>query len=754
MSKEQTLELESADKNVRLTFRPFPAGWGLELHSGEKRVGVVTLPVSALVMSTFEVKRGFATGYDEVVREANQISASGKVITTEGAQIAFTDCFRALEGGFLLTRKVVVESPSQKRARFLSASERSDAPIGEEAFLSAFTIDIPDVRGHEDIAVFAPGMIYGDNRHLGEFTIGGAGNFAAGITDVMIREDRLPAPLFAVRRKSDALSLALIHVQPTGETTAADSLDRDAVTQVDCRFRFASLGCRLALEREGQASPPLAIAFWFPGSEGGVTYKGSTYPGRRDHGQMQRWRYRFHPLEEGIVQDYSVRILVGEYAGTAEMIPTVWRAAYADLRPATASIDVDEVETKILEFHSRIVVAAPHGATGVHDGYDTRDAGLRERLRRGGEFHQGGGPRFSLGWCGRNEAVAYQLIRAGHLRSRPTYLQQGRAILDFWTSRTPAGFIPCHYDLPTDSFPPQELFLRELCEAHQDCLLALKEEMRRGISHPRWLAWCEGFADWLLSQQQPEGGFPRRFRYPGGEVIDPSPTLSYRVLPFLATLAHITGKRHYLEPAIRALNLLWEDHQKYGVFVGGTQDNPNIIDKEGATCTLEAYVSLYQLTGESRWIERAQLAADIAETWMYIWEVPMPPDDPDTHWRAGRTTVGLNLAHTGDSLCDHYLAFHPFEYGLLWKVSGDRHYLEVAALCLFNSKVMVDMGDLGFAFPGMQQEHWSLAPQRGRGVHTVWNVFPTVAHLTGIARLQDELPDVWEEMMALRGTKT
>ena len=135
----------------------------------------------------------------------------------------------------------------------------------------------------------------------------------------------------------------------------------------------------------------------------------------------------------------------------------------------------------------------------------------------------------------------------------------------------------------------------------------------------------------------------------------------------LILLRAATKDRKYLEAAVRAAEFCWANGQSEGRFVGGTIDNPDVLDKEGAALSLEAYLALYEATGDRHWVDRARAAADVAETWMYIWNVPMPADDsnPDIHWKHGVPTIGLQIIASGHSLVDAYMGFYPDEYTVL-----------------------------------------------------------------------------------------
>ena len=185
----------------------------------------------------------------------------------------------------------------------------------------------------------------------------------------------------------------------------------------------------------------------------------------------------------------------------------------------------------------------------------------------------------------------------------------------------------------------------------------------------------------------------------------------------------------------------WNSGQESGVFVGGTIDNPDVIDKEAGTLSLEAYLALWERTHDERWTERARVAADYAETWIYIWDVPMAPDEDASalHWKPGVPTTGLQLIASGHSLVDEYMSFDVDEYARLSRLANDAHYLEVARLLLHNTKSMIALPGRPYDLkgPGWQQEHWSLAPRRGYGLHRAWLPWVATSQLNGIVGLEE-----------------
>ena len=242
---------------------------------------------------------------------------------------------------------------------------------------------------------------------------------------------------------------------------------------------------------------------------------------------------------------------------------------------------------------------------------------------------------------------------------------------------------------PASAIGDREIFLRSFGDDIKALLHAYQEERRLGREHPEWLAWCRRFGDWLHAATTAGWLSATTWKPGSGEVVSASPNSSYNTVRSAgAALVEYTGRRKYLAAAIAAANFCWESSQSRGCFVGGTIDNPDVLDKEAATLSLEAYLALYEATADKHWIDCARAAADFAETWIYVWNVPMPADDqsPDIHWKHGVSTVGLQLISSGHSLVDAYMAFDTDEFAKVYRITGDRHYRDVARLLLHNTR--------------------------------------------------------------------
>ncbi|HUZ08286.1 MAG TPA: hypothetical protein VMV89_12470, partial [Candidatus Paceibacterota bacterium] len=156
------------------------------------------------------------------------------------------------------------------------------------------------------------------------------------------------------------------------------------------------------------------------------------------------------------------------------------------------------------------------------------------------------------------------------------------------------------------------------------------------------------------------------------------------------------------------------------------------------------------------WLDRAQTAATYAESWIWIWTVPMPLDatDAQLHWKKSAPAIGFQgITAMNSGSVDEYLDWAVPSYAKLYNLTKDPHYLDVARVLLHDTKQMVALPGRQYDMRGIgwQQEGWRMGPGgagRGVGGHRFWLPWISANHLHGITGLEEYDPALFKQLSA------
>lgn len=641
--------------------------------------------------------------YAEVIGDENRFRGRASV-EIDGAMIGVVDDWRVEGDGVHVHRDLTV---------------RGSAPgVGLATGVGLVTAS----TGWREWMPFAPGAVYGDAAPVGRYFAGSAEQLSRPGA-LFLRADRLTAPVFAALGRVRS-GLSVWDDAPDAATVLADGADRRGSPLVHGGIRVLSLGA------ETDATD-IRVGAWMPAREGDVTYDAGQLP----LGQHPGWRERFMPLDDGRGLSWSVGFATVDEIGWIPGVTSVMAQAWRRASPVVAAVPESSYLDAVAEVLLSQVRPDPRGRLGI---------GLESDPVAGRPVE--GSDAALMGFVGANTDAALALLTAGAgddsdrgARMRET----GRLILDAFATLPVAPPAGEGFNLRTGEHACYRtldrvaaVFVRSLAEGWDAALRAAELEGDRGRG---WRAWAVAGGEWLLSQQNADGTFPRAWAAGTGAVLQNSTTATAHAVPFLTDLALIAGHPEAAEAAIAAGQASWDRAESGEGFAGGTLDNPDVVDKEAAVFALEAYLALAKLTGDNRWIGRAVTVARLAESWIQLWTPPMPADaaDGDLHWKRGRSAVGMQGITTGVTMTDGFLAVNAAAFARLARATGDTHWADVAFLVFHGSKSMLatTADPLDLAGPGWQQEHWNLGPNRGFGLNRHWLPWAAVATLRGHQRL-------------------
>ena len=589
-----------------------------------------------------------------------------------------------------------------------------------DRFMDAIAMDFITTGARTSVNYFVPGCIYGSINNLKADCIGGSNTYGSGYSGIVrIREDRLPAPMFGIHF-NDNTSITLLNLSPNGATIKADGDDINGSEVNDNRMQFGALGA----EQTNSASSTIKLGYWFPGSEGEVTYPVATWQDwlakAEDHGNHQ-WRMRLHHVTNGLQHNYTITLRFGFDEDFTTYQKNVWRYAWTGLNvnSKVTKYDIDTVRRTLVDFISGQVVTDMRGS-GLLSAVDVKSgdvllAGLEKRAY--------------LGFIGKNLENVEYLLREAQKRGgsdASKFRSQADLIINTFIGISQAP--PVLEGRKLNAFPgfsdyvfyPKDnvCYLRTYSDDMNAFLRAYQFEKENGRDHPTWLAYVKDFVDWLVKQQATNGSFPRAWNAGTGTVYDSSKTMTGLAVPLLLRMAVVTGDTSYKTKAINAGNFAWQNYlDNSNHFVGATSDRPDVIVHESSALAIEVFCDLYAATNDSTWLNRAKVAADINETWYYLWNIPSRIDgDPaELSVKPGVSTIGMNLCTTTNSGTDTYSSRDVVSYARLYKWTNDSHYLEIARMLMHSTKNMMALPGRTYDLckPGMQQEFWFLAPARG-----------------------------------------
>jgi hypothetical protein len=472
------------------------------------------------------------------------------------------------------------------------------------------------------------------------------------------------------------------------------------------------------------------VSLYYPAAEGERSYFPAQANNRNVRG-AKRWVERFHPVSSGVHHSYKVLIDLSKYPDFQGSMRHAWRTAFENIHPPVAKTDISasyEASISLIAYWSRSTKGAP---------------GLPFRLRLPeGKLEDAEKISYQMGFCGQQLPLAYHLLRYGLLNKNEEIRSKGEAMVDFWAANSPTkeGLPRTWYNtFPEPRWRRFNTHMRLVTDGMIGALQAWDIMQKYGHNKPEWIQFCRNFGNWLIEHQNIDGSWYRAYNWDSTPVHTGKANTT-NPIRFLVDLSKATGDKNYLNSALKAGEYCWQTVHQAFAYVGGTADNPNVIDKEAGFIAMDAFLALWDITEEQRWLDAAAQAGDFTETWAYCWNIPIPEEDTTATYPKGATTTGFSLIATGHSGADLFLAGAPFFYYRIYLGTGDEHYADIARQLLYDTKQGMDInGSLGYGHTGLCTEALSLCMggrRRGHGVN-VWLPWVTYSMIEPIVRLDE-----------------
>ena len=646
--------------------------------------------------------------YEHVYEKDGTVTGEALFVTKNGSEVFVRDTC-TVHGGKTL-----------KIARDAEVRKADSDDLGFQTKISFCQALSDELR---DFDYFSPGQWYLDNRYAADFAPGKN----MDLQYYWRKETYSGLPMFAMRHRAGGETIAMSRWAADATLPSTDRTATENYAYVDPRMTVGSFGVSkarpealtytyyghmMATPLPDTACDGVSIDYIYPAVNGQQPYRNWGPVSTEQPLSHITW---VHPMREGFSQHYAVGVTFGRYGDFGSMMRSTWREVYPRLKDRLFDVDNGRLFDNMMRFLKTV----------------TRQFGEAWGTPFAAQLPDFDPNSFSaeIGFVGQQAGIGYQLLRWGRLTGDAGAVGKGLGILEYWTNHTMtgAGFPRLWVHLSTHQSEPQPIWVRQIGDGMEAVLDAYVFEAKRGTVHENWLDYCVRTAGWLVGRQNGDGSFYRSYLDDGSCCMD-SKASTACIVRFLVQLYLVTKSETYLNAAVRAGEWAWQHQYRMFEYRGGPCDTSDIMDKESGIYAMFAFISLYDATGEAKWLEAACGAADYTETFTFVWHfpvsVPYPAHPFNRYHISGQSNVSVGTAGG-----DIYMAACSYTYYRLYLLTGDTHYCDFAEFLNRNCKQANDTdGSCGYRYIGLVNEgaHFSEQEYRSRYHWLPWCTYVEV----------------------------
>lgn len=235
-------------------------------------------------------------------------------------------------------------------------------------------------------------------------------------------------------------------------------------------------------------------------------------------------------------------------------------------------------------------------------------------------------PSFEIGWAGQNFLSARMLAVRAFETSDDALLEKAVGVYDaFLETQRRNGLLHIKYD---QNFAEDERKITvDVCNMGWGAAEAVRMYSllsSHGIEKPELVDFARRICDFFIGRWSDEYGFGKTWTMKG-RPVQTKGSIGGFMMPALCELYSVTGEERYLEAAERASDFYYERDMDHFVCTAGAIDC-NCIDKETSYPYLQSSLQLYHLTGDAKYLDRAEKAAAYFSSWMFFFDPLYGPE--------------------------------------------------------------------------------------------------------------------------------
>ena len=304
--------------------------------------------------------------------------------------------------------------------------------------------------------------------------------------------------------------------------------------------------------------------------------------------------------------------------------------------------------------------------------------------------------RYEMGWVGQSISASNALLAWYQETGDEQARDKAIACLDSWVkfSEIPGAPKGLRY-IKFDSSPElqEKIIPVDACNLGQGAFQyfeAFDRAAACGYDRPEYRALAFDICDFAVSVQNEKGEFAKSWNH-DGSVNQQSGTIGCFLIPALVEAHRRSGEGKYLDAAVRAFACYYDELAVNGFTTAGALDT-YCIDKESASPLLSAALSLYDATGDRRYIDAAEYTAWYLSTWMMHYTAVYPEDS--TLAKIGYDSMGATAVSTAHNAIDQYALHDVLSFLRLGELTGNRQWTERALAFWYGGNRMISDGTM------------------------------------------------------------
>lgn len=303
--------------------------------------------------------------------------------------------------------------------------------------------------------------------------------------------------------------------------------------------------------------------------------------------------------------------------------------------------------------------------------------------------------KYEIGWCGQNASFINTLLTDYLKNSNEESRDKALAALDTWTApnvQFENGFYVAHYD---NILAKRENIVSDACNLGTAAYNFFETaELLEKCKLPERVARVKEVAlkicNFVKADQQPSGIYGKGWNN-AAECLYRDGTVGAFMIPPMLLSYKATGDESYLVSAKKAYDYYYTEYQKNGYTTAGALDTW-CIDKESSMPLLRSAINLFDITGDSAYIDNAVQTSYYLSTWLWHYKANY---DTDTDMiRYGYNTFGATSVSVQHHHLDVYALFWVNDWLRLARLTGNNVWRDKALAIWTNGCQLISDGTL------------------------------------------------------------